>query len=142
MITRTLRTLLLSILLASALSAASPAAQPNDSNKVPTNHNEETVAQLQAEMASGKLTSEDLTKYYIERILMLDQNGPGVNAVIELNPDALDIARKMDKLRKHGIVLGPLHGIPVLVEGQRRYRRQDADQSAGSFALVGLPAVA
>ena len=140
MISRTLRTLFLSILLASTLFAAGPAAQPDDSNKVPTNHNEETVAQLQAEMASGKLTSEDLTKYYIERILMLDQNGPGVNAVIELNPDALDIARQMDKLRKRGIVLGPLHGIPVLVKDNVD-TGDKMQTSAGSFALVGLPAV-
>src|ERR1700686_5050129 len=85
-------------------------------DSVPTAHNEATVAQLQAEMAAGKLTSEDLTKEYIARILALDQNGPGVNAVIELNPDALDMARNADKLRKQGKVLGPLHGIPFLLK--------------------------
>ncbi len=51
-----------------------------------TDHNEETVAQLQAEMAAGKLTSVALTNFYINRILLLDQKGPGVNSVIELNP--------------------------------------------------------
>ncbi|MEY2530503.1 MAG: amidase, partial [Verrucomicrobiota bacterium] len=65
-------------------------ADPQDG--VPTRHNEATVAQLQAEMASGKLTSEDLTKEYIARIAALDQSGPGVNSVIELNPDALNMA--------------------------------------------------
>ena len=85
---------------------------------VPTQHNEATVAQLQAEMAAGRLTSVQLTKEYIARIVALDQNGPGVNAVIELNPDALKMARDADALRRRGIILGPLHGIPVLQIGR------------------------
>src|SRR5215472_10451108 len=52
----------------------------------PTQNNEKTVAQLQAEMAAGKLTSVALTNYYITRIRTLDQKG-SVNSVIELNPD-------------------------------------------------------
>src|SRR6202030_4829976 len=80
------------------------------SDDIPTKHNEATIAQLQAEMASGKLSSEDLTKEYLARIALLDQSGPGVNAVIELNPDALDMAKNADKLRKEKHkVLGPLH---------------------------------
>src|SRR6202051_1357080 len=91
-------------------------------------------------MASGKLTSEDLTKEYIARIIALDQNGPGVNSVIELNPDALVIARHADKLRKKGIVLGPWHGIPVLLKGN--VDTGDMMQTtAGSFALLGKPAL-
>src|ERR1019366_9198462 len=89
------------------------AAQSAD---VPKSHNEWTVAQLQAAMAAGKLTSEELTKEYIARIIAIDQNGPGVNSVIELNPDALVIAHNADVLRKHGIVLGPLHGKPALID--------------------------
>lgn len=112
-------------------------AQQNDA--VPTRHNEATVAQLQAEMASGKLTSEDLTKEYIARILALDQNGPGVNSVIELNPDALDMARNADKLRRQGRVLGPLHGIPVLLKDNID-TGDKMQTSAGSFALVGKSA--
>jgi amidase len=90
-------------------------------------------------MASGKLTSEDLTQEYITRIGALDQNGPGVNAVIELNPEALAIARQMDALRKHGTVLGPLHGIPVLLKDNID-TGDKMQTSAGSFALVGTPA--
>jgi amidase len=106
----------------------------------PKKHNEETVAQLQAEMAAGKLTSVALTNFYITRILTLDQNGPGVNSVIELNPDALEMARNADALRRKGTVLGPLHGIPVLLKdnidtGDRM------QTTAGSFALAGQPAV-
>ena len=83
--------------------------------QAPTNLNEATVAQLQSMMASGQLTSVALTNYYIKRIIALDQNGPGVNSVIELNPDALAMAKTADQRRATGNVLGPLHGIPVLL---------------------------
>src|SRR5207253_3638585 len=106
---------------------------------LPSNLNEKTVTELQAMMAAGELTSVQLTHYYIDRINQLDQNGPGVNAVIELNPDALAIAGNADSMRARGKVLGPLHGIPVLLKdnidtGDRM------QTSAGSFALVGKPA--
>jgi amidase len=107
---------------------------------VPTDHNEATIAELQAEMASGKLTSQQLTKEYITRITLLDQKGPGVNSVIELNPDALNMAKNADMLRRNGKVLGPLHGIPVLLKDNIGTGDQ-MQTSAGSFALVGQPAV-
>jgi len=119
--------------------AADPAT--NDAARVPTRHNEWTIAQLQAAMAAGRLTSEELTKEYIMRIVALDQNGPGVNAVIELNPDALAIARRADQLRHHGIVLGPLHGIPVLLKDNVD-TGDKMQTTAGSFALAGRPALA
>jgi amidase len=140
MIVPTLRTFLLAALLALPLAAANDAMRNRESNDAPKQHNEWTVAQLQAEMASGKLTSENLTREYISRIIALDQNGPGVNAVIELNPDALEMARNADKLRKRGIVLGPLHGIPVLLKDN--VDTGDSMQTtAGSFALLGKPAL-
>src|SRR3984893_3441772 len=111
----------------------------NDEDHVPTQHNEATVAQLQAEMASGKLTSEDLTKEYIARITALDQSKEGVNSIIELNSDALDMARNADKLRKQGHLLGPLHGIPVLLKDNID-TGEKMQTSAGSFALVGKSA--
>jgi len=106
----------------------------------PSHFNEANVADLQARMAAGTVTSEQLTKYYLHRILALDQNGPGVNSVIELNPEAIRIAEQMDDLRRRGKVLGPLHGIPVLIKdnidtGDRM------QTSAGSLALVGHPAL-
>jgi amidase len=127
-------------LLALPLAAANDATQNNESANVPKKHNEETVAQLQAEMAAGTLTSVALTQEYIARIVGLDQSGPGVNAVIELNPDALTIARHADELRKHGIVLGPMHGIPVLLKGNVD-TGDKMQTTAGSFALVGKPAL-
>ena len=137
---RTIKTLVLPAVLMLALVATSIAAQPAAGNSPSKNYNEWTVQQLQAAMTSGKLTSFELTKYYIQRILDLDQSGPGVNAVIELNPDALEIARQMDKLRKRGTVLGPLHGIPVLVKDNVD-TGDKMQTSAGSFALVGKPAL-
>ena len=109
---------------------------------------EATVAQLQAQMAAGRLTSEQLTRAYIQRIHKLDQGGSGddgdssdlgVNAIIELNPDALALARKADELRSKGVVLGPLHGIPVLLKDNID-TGDKMQTSAGSFALVGMPA--
>jgi amidase len=125
-------------IMAMAALLLAPLAAADDDN-VPTRHNEATVAQLQAEMASGSLTSEELTKEYIARIVALDQNGPGVNSVIELNPDAVAMARRADDLRRRGHVLGPLHGIPVLLKdnidtGDRM------QTTAGSVALAGAPA--
>jgi amidase len=140
MISRTIKTPLLATLLMSALVGTSIAAQPATGANAPKNHNEWTVQQLQAEMASGKLTSFQLTKEYIQRILDLDQGGPGVNSVIELNPDALDQAKEADMLRKKGIVLGPLHGIPVLVKDNVD-TGDKMQTSAGSYALVGQPAL-
>jgi amidase len=132
MIRSSIPRLLAVALLASSSAAAVP--QP------PSPHAEATLAQLQADMAAGLLTSEALTNEYIQRILALDQGGPGVNAVIELNPDALAQARAADLARRRGRTLGPLHGIPVLLKdnidtGDRM------QTSAGSFALVGAPAL-
>ena len=128
-----IRTLFISVLLTCTLAAA----QKQD---VPTKFNEATVAELQALMASGQLTSEELTQYYITRIMALDQNGPGVNAILELNPDALDIARQADALRRQGKVLGPLHGIPVLLKGNVD-TGDKMQTTAGSYALLGTPAL-
>jgi amidase len=100
---------------------------------------EATVAELQSEMTAGRLTSEQLTAAYIRRIFALDQGGPGVNSIIELNPDALAMARHADALRRQGHVLGPLHGIPVLLKANI----DTADRmqtTAGSLALAGAPA--
>lgn len=110
-----------------------------DAVRPPSPIEEATVAQLQTAMASGRLTSEALTRVYIARILAFDQDGPGVNSVMELNPDALAMARHADMLRRRGQVLGPLHGIPVLLKGN--IDTGDRMQTtAGSFGLAGAPA--
>jgi amidase len=122
-----------------ALVALAAHAQQDDLGEL-NRFNEKTVAELQDMMKGGELTSVELTKYYLERIVRLDQNGPGVNSVIELNPDALAIAKNADQERRSGKVRGPLHGIPVLLKdnidtGDRM------QTTAGSFALAGTPAL-
>jgi amidase len=115
------------------------AAAPTDDSQHRFRFSEATVAELQSEMAAGRLTSEELTAAYIRRIFALDQGGPGVNSVIELNPDALAMARQADDLRRHGHIKGPLHGIPVLLKAN--IDTGDRMQTtAGSFALAGAPA--
>ena len=104
---------------------------------------EATVAQLQAEMTAGRLTSERLTSAYIRRIEKLDQgdrDSLGVNALIELNPDALTLARQADAMRRKGKVLGPLHGIPVLLKANID-TGDKMQTTAGSLALQGTPAL-
>ena len=119
--------------------AVADAQTAASTGSVPTNFNEFTIAQFQALMASGQLNSVTLTNYYLKRILGLDQSGPGVNAVIELNPDAVKDAQAADNLRAQGKVLGPLHGIPVLLKDNTGTGDR-MQTSAGSFALVGSPA--
>ncbi|TMG52425.1 MAG: amidase [Chloroflexi bacterium] len=128
------------MLIPSVVVARTTALTGNTTNTAPTAYNEFTVAQLQAEMAGGRLTSVQLTQYYLDRIAALDQSGPNVNSVIELNPDALKLARSADNRRAQGKVIGPLDGIPVLLKdnidtGDRM------QTTAGSFALAGKPAV-
>jgi amidase len=77
---------------------------------------EASIDSLQQKMQSGEWTAESIAKQYLKRIREIDSNGPKLNAVIELNPDALDIARALDRERKAGKLRGPLHGIPVLVK--------------------------
>src|SRR5580704_14284477 len=128
------------LVLALLLAPLAALAADKDKNDFP--YLEATVAQLEAQMAAGTLTSEQLTRAYIQRIAQLDQGGPGVgvNSLIELNPDALVIARQADALRRQGKVLGPLHGIPVLLKAN--IDTGDRMQTtAGSLALQGSPAL-
>src|SRR5262245_48424778 len=98
----------------------------------PSDWIEATIPQLQSLFSSGALTSEELTRGYLDRIAQLD---PTLGAVIETNPDATRIAQRLDSERRGGRVRGPLHGIPVLVKDNVATR--DAMQTtAGSLALV------
>ena len=105
----------------------------------PSNLNEMTVAQLQAAMASNQLSSLDLVNFYLARIKTLDQSGPTVNSVIEVNPDAKAIAQSLDAERSSGHVRGPLHGIPVLLKDNVG-TGDKMQTAAGSLGLVGSPA--
>lgn len=96
---------------------------------------EATLEQLSAQMASGELTARALAQAYLDRIEAIDRGGPTLRSVIEINPDALEIAEAMDAERAQGRVRGPLHGIPVMVKDNV----DTADRmqtTAGSLALL------
>ncbi len=98
--------------------------------------NEATIDVLQQKMQQGAYTSRSITEQYLKRIEQIDKAGPGLHAVIEVNPDALAIADQMDQERKAGKLRGPMHGIPVLVKDNI----DTGDKmmtTAGSLALVG-----
>src|SRR6267143_728378 len=105
----------------------------------PSDLNEATVVQLQALMAQKKLRSVDLVDFYLRRISSLDQSGPTVNSVIEVNPDARSIAGGLDDERRTRGARGPLHGIPVLLK-DNIVTHDQMQTTAGSLGLVGTPA--
>jgi len=109
--------------------SAAPAVKPFELEEI-------TIPQLQEGMKSGKFTARSLVEKYRARIDEIDKSGPAVNAIIELNPDALAIADKLDAERKAQGARGPLHGIPVLIKDNI----DTADgmmTTAGSLALIG-----
>src|SRR6266704_3318659 len=106
----------------------------------PSDFNEMTITQLQGLMGSRQARSVDLVTFFLQRIRTLDQSGPLVNSVIELNPDALAIASALDGERQAGHVRGPLHGIPILLKDNIDTHDQ-MQTAAGSLALVGTPAL-
>ena len=95
-----------------------------------------TISELQTKMQAGELTARQLAVLYLERIDLVDKNGPRLNSVIEVNPDALQIADTLDAERKAGRVRGALHGIPILIKDN--IDTHDRMQTtAGSLALEG-----
>lgn len=100
------------------------------------NLEEKTVSQLQQMMTEGEMTASEMTQIYLDRIALIDQGTDGLNAVIEINPDALEIAQQLDKERSEGKVRGPLHGIPVMIKDNIN-TADDMETTAGSLALVG-----
>jgi amidase len=97
---------------------------------------EATITELQAGLRSGKYSARSLARKYLDRIEEIDRRGPAVNSVIEVNPDAVEIAESLDKERKAGRVRGPLHGVPILIKDNL----DTADRmmtTAGSLALAG-----
>ena len=108
---------------------APAAAQPPG----PINLEEATVAQLQSAMQSDQATAVSLARQYLDRIAQIDKS---VNAIIELNPDALTIAAALDEERKTKGPRGPLHGVPVVVKDNLDTHDRMMT-TAGSLALLG-----
>ena len=97
------------------------------------------IAELQEALQAGRYTSRRLVELYAERIDALDRTGPELRHVLELNPDALAIAEKLDAERREEGPRGPLHGIPVLLKDNIDTGDRMAT-TAGSLALYGLRA--
>src|SRR3954467_4226264 len=120
--------------LGSALALAKPFSAMAQSTSNPELE-EITIGELQDGMSSGRWTARAIAERYLGRIDAIDKRGPAINAVIELNPDALAIADAMDRERKAGHIRGPLHGIPVLIKDNIDTADRMAT-SAGSLALA------
>lgn len=120
-----------------ACAPTSDAERANDrADEQPFELEEWTVTQLQEAMETGEYTSRKICELYLARIKEKDQSENGLNSVIEVNPDALDIADQLDKERAEGSIRGPLHGIPVMIKDNI----DTGDKmmtTAGSLALAG-----
>ena len=100
---------------------------------------EATIGRLQELMRSGELTAIGVTEMYLDRIASLDRTGPELKAVLEINPDVLEIAQALDAERQAHGPRGALHGMPVLIKDNIDTADQMAT-AAGSLALVGSTA--
>jgi amidase len=126
-----MRTILCAALLLSLLMAPSRAQSPAAFDVM-----EKTIAELQDAMAAGKVTSRQLVEEYLARIAAYDKQGPALNAIVALNPEARMAADALDAERRAKGPRGPLHGIPVLVKDN--YETVDMPTAAGSIALAGF----
>ncbi|MGH8399640.1 MAG: amidase family protein, partial [Gammaproteobacteria bacterium] len=139
---RILTSLTVLFLILSARAQTPSNQSPSDqapSEKTPTPYFE-SITQLQQQLSDGQISSAGLTQDFLKRIATLDRNGPSVNSVIELNPDADQIARQRDEERKAGKAHGKLFGIPVMVKDNID-TGDHMQTTAGSLAMVGTPAL-
>ena len=98
-----------------------------------------SAVKLAEDLASGHLSSERLVRRCLARIVAIDRRGPRLNSVIELNPEALDIARALDAERRGGRLRGPLHGVPILLKDNIATGDRLCT-TGGSLALDGVRA--
>jgi amidase len=122
-----------------AAGAAQMAGAANVHGSVVSSILDAGVQEQRARMAAGKLSATSLVQQYLARIAAIDKAGPRLNAIIELNPDAMAIAEQLDRERKAGKLRGPLHGIPVLIKDNIA-TADKMSTSAGSLALAGVRA--
>jgi amidase len=112
------------------------ASRDRDRQARPFELDEATIAELQARLASRRMSAVSLAKRYLARIRAIDQRGPALRSVIELNPDALPVAATLDRERQTQGPRGPLHGIPVLLKDNIATHDR-LSTTAGSLALAG-----
>jgi amidase len=94
---------------------------------------ETSIAAIRQAMDAGQVSSVELVEQSLARIAAYDKKGPSVNAIITLNPRALELARERDEMLARGDFMGPLHGIPLVVKDN--YDTADMPTSAGSLSL-------
>ncbi|WP_144512170.1 amidase family protein [Bacillus sp. FJAT-22090] len=94
-----------------------------------------TIQEIQVHMENGEITSKELVMYYLFQIANYDQDGPKINSILEINPDAIFIAEALDHERKTKGVRGPLHGIPVFLKDNIE-TNDSMHTSAGTLALA------
>jgi amidase len=94
----------------------------------------QNLPDLAAQLQSGEITAEEVVKAYLARIERIDQQGPALQSILTLNPDAIEIARALDAKRASGNPIGPLHGIPVLLKDNIESKDNMAT-TAGALAL-------
>ena len=99
---------------------------------------EVTITELQQGMKSGTYTARSIAEMYLKRVAEIDKKGPTIRSYLEINPDALTIADRLDHERREGMLRGPLHGIPVLLKDSIDTADR-LETTGGSFALEGIP---
>jgi amidase len=108
------------LLFGTLLAGCGTTTSSGSSNPAPAKNDfkilEASIQDLQKGLADGKVTSEDLVKFYLDRIDKYDQKGPKLNSVITINPKALEEAKALDQERKTKGPRGPLHGIPIVLK--------------------------
>jgi len=117
--------------------ACEPTTNNKTTNTKPENFEflEKDIAYLQNGYESGKFTITEVVQAYLDRIKQIDKNGPAINSIITINPDALKIAQELDKELKEGKLKGALHGIPVILKDNIDTHDQ-MPTTAGSRALI------
>jgi amidase len=127
---------MLALVLLPLAAAAAPAKQNGSIATAPFDPLEATIPELQVALGVGRTTSVALVDYYLARIEALDDDGPGLNAIAAVNPNARQRAAVLDLERREGRLRGPLHGIPLVVKDN--FETRGIPTTAGSALLSGF----
>lgn len=110
--------------------------QKPDSRGEKFKYDEFTIEQLQDGYTSGEYQIQDVVQSYLDRIKAIDKSGPQLNSIIQINPDAIEIAKALDEELKNGKSRGPLHGVPIVLKDNID-THDKMETTAGSRALIG-----
>jgi amidase len=125
----------LAISFAASAQTAAPAARPLPVPVAPFTLDETTIARVHTAMQAGQLTCRGLVDAYLARIAAYDRNGPAINAIIMINPDAIRVANELDRRFASGGFTGPLHCVPMIVKDN--FETIGLQTSNGALAFAG-----